>query len=74
MTNLRVIDGGDRPPPDLSARLREMADQVDAGQITGMVIACVFDDSYQFTYADSLHDCLVMAAMLQQNCLDRMRA
>ena len=62
-----------RPPSDLAARFRELADQADAGRLTEAVIAYVSDGSYEFTYGASLSPCLVLASLLHQNCLDRMR-
>jgi hypothetical protein len=62
-----------KPPSDLSAVLRQMADDVDAGIVTDMVAVSVHDGNYEFTYAASLINCLVMASMLQANCIDRMR-
>lgn len=58
---------------DLSAILREMADQVDAGTVTDMVIASVHDGNYEFTYAASFADCVVMSSLLHTNCIERMR-
>ncbi len=63
-----------KPPNDLSKQLRALADQADAGSLTDMVLAYCVDGGYEFLYAASLHNCLVMAAMLNQNCIDRMRA
>ena len=63
-----------RPPSDLAARLRELADQADAGRLTEAVIACVSDGSYEFTYGASISSCLVLSSLPHQNCLDRMRA
>ena len=63
-----------RAPPDLADKLRGWADQVEAGEITGLVLAYLCNDNYEFIYADSLINCLIMADMLHDNCLDRMRA
>ncbi len=62
-----------RPPSDLAGHLRAMADAVEAGQITDAVIAYVWEGNYSFTYGASKAECIVMSAMLQQNCIDRMR-
>ena len=62
-----------RPPRDLSARLRELADLADSGEVTEMVIAYVMNDRYEFTYGTSDANCLVMATLLQSNCIDNMR-
>ena len=62
-----------RPPSDLAARLRKMADDIDAGLLTDIVIASVTSGNYEFTYGASLLDCLVMSDLLHQSCIDRMR-
>lgn len=61
-------------PNDLSAILRDLADRVDSGSITGMVIAHTEDDNYHFHYSANKNDCLIMATFLHQNCIDRLRA
>jgi hypothetical protein len=50
-----------------------MADQAEAGELTGFVGASVVQDNYEFVYSASLHDSIVMSSLLQQNCIDRMR-
>lgn len=62
-----------KPPSDLAQRLRELADMADTGELTSAIVAYTCNDERHFMYAASLSDCLVMAAMLQSNCLDRMR-
>lgn len=61
-------------PNDLADILRDLADRVDSGAITGMVIAHTEDDNYHFHYSASKNDCLIMATFLHQNCIDRLRA
>ena len=63
-----------KPPSDLALRLHELADAVDAGAVTGFVSARTENGSYEFLYGASLTECLLMATLLQQNCIDRMRA
>ena len=63
-----------RPPSDLAAHLREMADLADEGRLTEAVIAYTADGCYSFTYGASLSQCLVLSILLHQNCIDRMRA
>lgn len=62
-----------RPPNDLAATLRGLADQAESGEITGAVVACIANGNYEFVYASSLSDGIVLSAMLHQNCIDRMR-
>ncbi len=63
-----------RPPSNLAAELRALADQAEAGKVTDAVVAYVSNDERGFIYASSLSECLVMATLLKQNCIDRMRA
>ena len=63
-----------RPPSDLAERLRELADQVDAGRLTDAIVAYVSDGNYDFIYGASLHQCIVLSSLLNQNCIDRTRA
>jgi hypothetical protein len=61
-------------PRDLAEHLRSMADLADAGELTEAVVAYTLNGSYEFTYAASLHQCVLLSVMLKQNCIDRMRA
>ena len=61
------------PPSGLAKRLRELAVLADEGKLVSACVVYILDDYYGFTYAASLNDCLVMATLLQQNCVDRMR-
>jgi hypothetical protein len=63
-----------KPPSDLADELRKMADLADAGELTDLVCAYVCNGERCFTYGASLHECLLGAVLLQQNCIDRMRA
>jgi hypothetical protein len=62
-----------KAPSGLAHSLRELADKVDAGAVTDVVLARVEHGNYEFLYAASLASCVVMAALLQQSCIDRMR-
>ncbi len=72
---MKVIEGtfAHRAPEGLSTTLRDLADRVDAGQVTDMVIAYVDADCYEFVYAASKINCIAMSSMLQRQCLDRMK-
>ena len=71
-----VIDGrfGKQAPEDLSQRLRELADEVDKGYITGMVVAYVGDGEYSFVFGTSLSESIVLSTLLKQSSIDRMRS
>jgi hypothetical protein len=73
---MKVIDGGfgKQVPDDLSKRLREMADEVDKGDITGMVVAYICDGDYSFIFGTSLSESIVLSTLLKQSSIDRMRA
>ena len=73
MSNLVAIDAGPKPPSDLSQRLREYADAVDRGEIVDFVASYVQNGEYRFMYGASLRECLVMATLLQANCVERYR-
>jgi hypothetical protein len=60
-------------PPDLPARLREMADDVEAGRITAMIVGYVCDDCYEFLWPSSMTDSLTIATLAQASALDRLR-
>ena len=72
---MRVIEGGfgRQAPDDLSERLREMADEVDDGDINGMVVAYVYKGNYSFVFGTSLAESILLATLLQQQSIDRMR-
>jgi len=72
---MEVIDGrfGKQVPDDLSQRLRELADEVDKGYITGMVIAYIGDAEYSFVFGTSLSESIVLSTLLHQSSIDRMR-
>jgi hypothetical protein len=72
---MKVIDGGfgKHAPDDLSERLREMADEVDEGEITGMIVAYVHKGNYSFMFGTSLSESILLATLMQQESIDRMR-
>ena len=72
---MKVIEGsfGKQAPSDLSQRLREMADEVDNGQITSAIIGYVYEGNYNFLWGASLAESIILAALLQQTSIDNMR-
>lgn len=72
--NIKEVKFGKRAPEDLAQRLRELADEVDEGKITGMVVAYVHEDQYQFMFGASLSEAIVLTTLMQQTNIDRMRA
>lgn len=62
-----------KPPSDLSDVLRKIADQADAGEVTDLIVAYHLNGNREFIYGTSLNDSLILATLLQQNCIDRMR-
>lgn len=73
---MNVIEGGfgRHAPADLADELRELADAVDIGDISGMIVAYVRNGEYLFTFATSLSEAVLLAALMQQQSIDRMRA
>ncbi len=72
---MNVIEGsfGRKAPDDLSLRLRELADLVDAGEVKDVIICYIHDNNYTFQLAASMSDQLVMANIMHQKILDSFR-
>ena len=60
-------------PRDLPATLRDLADRVERGDVTEMVVGFCERDGYEFLWPSSLHQSLILCVMLQQTAIDRMR-
>ena len=60
-------------PPDLPGRLRQMAEDVEEGRVTAMVVGYVCDGCYEFLWPSSLTDSLTIATLAQASALDRLR-
>lgn len=60
-------------PPDLPARLRRMADDVEAGLVTAMVVAYVYEGRYEFLWPSSRADSVLLTALAHASALERMR-
>ena len=71
---MKLIEGnfGRQAPSDLSAQLREIADAVDAGEVTGLVAAFVDNDEYSFLFGASLSEAIVLTTLLQSRNVGRM--
>ncbi len=72
VTELKIV-GRSALPKDLPAKLRELADWVEKGTITEMVVGYVEAGEYCFVWPSSLHDSLVLTSLLQQTAIDRLR-
>jgi hypothetical protein len=73
---MKVIDGGfgKQAPDDLADELRQLADAVDRGDISGMIMAYVYKGDYSFAFGTSKAESILLAALMQQQSIDRMRA
>lgn len=60
-------------PPDLPAQLRALADRVETGLVTEMVIGWVERGDYSFLWPSSLNDSLILATLLQATAIDKYR-
>jgi hypothetical protein len=69
-----VIKGnfGPRAPDDLPRILRELADQVERGEVTAMVAAVICNDEPQLHWSASLWDSVVLSSLLQARAVKRM--
>lgn len=73
-SNIKAVKFGKQPVPGLAADLRRMADAVDRGEITDLVVIFVENDCYCYLWAASLFDSVGLTAMGHQQAIDRMRA
>lgn len=66
---------GPKAPSDLAQHLRDMADQVDRGEIIDLIAVHTEgpEQSYTFVWCASMWDSLAMSAMLHDEALRRMR-
>ena len=73
MADIRKLELVPALPPDLPAKLREMAADVESGRITAMVVAYVEDDGYSFLWPSTPIESITLTALAQQTALDRFR-
>ena len=73
MSNITTLKTLPLLPADLPRRLREMADDVESGRVTAMVVAYVFDGSYEYLWPSSLNDSLIISTLAQARAIDRYR-
>jgi len=73
MSNVVTLKTLPQLPPDLPARLREMADDVESGRVTAMIVGYVCDGCYGFLWPSSMTDSLTIATLAQASALDRLR-
>lgn len=77
MTDLKVINAkfGDRAPADLAPTLRQIADQIDRGEIGDFIAIYTEgnDGSFSNIWATSLFNAVALSAMLHSDALRRMR-
>lgn len=73
MSNITALKPANPMPADFPDALRALADRVQAGEVTGFVAAYWCADEMTFLWPSSLSDSLVLAAVLQQQAIDRYR-
>lgn len=64
---------GKKTPDDLPMILRELADAADRGEIECFVAAYIQGNEYEFHISASITDSIVLATMLQDINIRRMR-
>jgi hypothetical protein len=71
---MKLIEGqfGKRACNDLSKNLRAVAEAVDRGEIVDLVMTFVEDGNYQFLFATSPGESVVMTAVLHRAAVDKM--
>lgn len=71
MSNVRPLASPPKLPADTSAHLRALADRVDRGEVTALVIAMVDGGSYEFLMPSPLSKSLELATLLQHRCINK---
>lgn len=74
MAEITQVKFGKQPTPGLAEDLRRMADAVDRGEVTDVVMCFIEGGCYCYLWAASRFDSAGMTAMAHQQALDRMRA
>lgn len=60
-------------PSDFAGVLRDLADAVERGEVAQCAVACVRGGAFEFLLPSSLHDSLVLAALLHHRCVERFK-
>lgn len=74
MGDVQQVTFGRRPPTDLAAQLRALADAVDAGEVLDCAAVFVRKGEYDYLWAASLEASVTLATLLQWRALRRMEA
>lgn len=72
MSNLKVvpITSGSKMPDDIVPKLHQLIADIEAGNVTAMVIAAVIDGEYVTMYPASWNESLVLSTLLQRRAVD----
>lgn len=73
MSNVVELPRQQKLPDDLPELLRKLADRVEAGTVTDMVVAYVEDDHYEYLWPSPLDDSLIICTLAQARAIDRYR-
>lgn len=60
-------------PSDTPAALRRLAEDIEAGTVTELVVAYVQDGDYCFLWPSTLIDSITLTTLAQSAAVDRMR-
>ncbi len=71
--DIKQVSFGKKAVPGLAADLRRMADAVERGEVTDVVMCFVEGDCYCYLWAASLFDSVGMTALAHRQAIDRMR-
>lgn len=74
MGNVTALKTKPKLPDDLPEILRSLANEVESGAITDMVIGYVANGDYKFLWPSSLVDSLVLCDLAHSMALDRMQS
>lgn len=71
---IKLVPYQNKISDDAPEVLRKLADDIEAGTVTEMVLACVYNDEYELMRFSSLSESLVLSSLLHHSILRGFRA
>jgi hypothetical protein len=73
MNNVVLLNPKSPLPDDLPSVLRQLADDVESGAVTAMVVGYKEDDTYKFLWPSTLESSLIISALANDRAIERFR-
>jgi hypothetical protein len=70
---LHVLPSRSAMPDDTANVLRRLADRIERGEVSALIVGMVADGCYEWMFPSSRVDSLTLSALLHATCIDRMR-